>query len=62
VGVLGRHRTDESPNLFAYFRPAAVGPRSPSPVQAEARPMPSDHGIGFTMTRTSAHRGQCSAE
>ena len=40
------------------FGLAAAGPRSPAPVRAKARPMPSDHVSGFTRTKTSGHRGQ----
>jgi hypothetical protein len=58
VGILGRHSTDESPNLFAHFRPAALGPRSPAPVQAKPARCHPITVSGFTMIRTSDHRGQ----
>src|SRR5437016_3582265 len=45
VRILSRHAADESPNLLAHLGSAATRPRSPAPVQAKARPMPTDHRL-----------------
>src|SRR5712692_10709474 len=47
VRILGRYAADESPNLLAHLRPTAARPRSPAPVQSNARAMPSDHSLWF---------------
>src|SRR5215831_11530817 len=47
VRILIRHVADESPNLLTYLGPAAARPRSPAPVQAKTRRMPSDHRLRF---------------
>ncbi len=47
VRILSRHAADESPNLLTQLGSAAARPRSPAPVQAKARTMPSDHRLRF---------------
>lgn len=47
VRIFYRHGADESPKLLADFRPTITRPGAPTPVQAEAHPMPSDDGLGF---------------
>ncbi len=47
VRIFSRHAANESPNLLAHPGSTATRPRSPAPVQAKARPMPSDHRLRF---------------
>ena len=47
VHIFGCYPANKSPNLLAHLGSAAARPRSPAPVQAKTRPMPSDHRIRF---------------
>jgi hypothetical protein len=43
IRILSRHAANESPNLLAHPGSATARLRSPPPVQAKSRSMPSDH-------------------
>jgi hypothetical protein len=45
INIFSRHATNESLILLAQPGAAAAWPRSPPPVQAKARTMPSDHRL-----------------
>ena len=45
--ILCREAQDQRPDLFGDSRPAAAGPRSPTPVQPKTDPVPADDGLGL---------------
>jgi hypothetical protein len=47
IRILLGQAPDQDANLFGDLRPAAAGPRAPTPVEAEAGAMPADDGFGF---------------
>src|SRR5262245_14421686 len=41
------HLPDPAPDLYGYPRPTAARERFPAPIQAEARSMPTQDGLGL---------------